>query len=164
MRASNQSIKLYLEAFKDKKPKSISEILEALYPCQYFKATQTYRERECFSNQCSANRNRSIDDIYYLCKSYFPNITIKDLMHEILTYTKYDKILAFSNCSTINRITVFGYDYQQLKSAWKNTYITMITHNHYSSEWNQRELFELLNIHSEEDLDNYRAKYGIKID
>jgi len=156
-----QDTKIYLKL--NKRPKNVAELIDKLWSEPYDKSVETYHNKECTIKQCASYKNRSFDDFYYLCKTYFPNVTPKKVFHELIISNRNNKIIACSHCETIRKTTIFFYDYKQLVYAWVNIYIYNIKMNKYNSKYSWEELYHLLNIHSNEDLIAYREKYNIKL-
>lgn len=159
--ASNQSTTIYLEEFKDKNPKDVKEIIIALYSSSYNNSVETFYDSLCTDLHCLKNKFRSFDDIYYLCKSYLPATTEKEIMRELVIFNLKNKVIGFSNCYGIKRIKVFTYNLKELREHWPDIYTKQINFDQFDSQWNWKELFNLLDIKSDEDLTNYREKYGI---
>lgn len=132
----DQCTAIYLEEFKYKNPKNVKEILTALYSDSYNRAKETYSDSLCNDTQCGRFKDRSFDDIYYLCKSYLPAITVEELLHEILIYEiKPGYIFGLGSCGTIARIKLFEYEYKSLRNAWKDIYAAQIKQLTFDSQW-----------------------------
>ena len=157
----DQCTTIYLEEFKGKNPKNVKEIITALHSGSYNTSVETFYDSLCTELHCVKNKFRSFDDIYYLCKSYLPATTEKEIMHELVTFTLGNTILGFSDCSYIRRIKVFTFNLKELREHWPDIYTKQINFDQFDSQWNWKELFNLLDIKSDEDLTNYREKYGI---
>lgn len=110
--------KIYVKT--DVEPKTLKELLPLLFcrfvigPITYYKGSETYKDKECKEIQCPHNRYRSFDDIYACCKTYFPTVTPKEVLYELLIMEapKYDDkggtfFIRLSYCSTIKRIRVW---------------------------------------------------------
>lgn len=73
-----------------KRPKTVRELLNDFYQvnttnkysCLTPKAT--YSEKQCIYLQCSSGRQRSLTDLHILCKTYFPNVSLKKVFFELL--------------------------------------------------------------------------------
>lgn len=154
-----QDTKIYLKL--DKRPKNVAEILTLFWGI--FGSIETYRDKECTKVQCKSNKGRSFDDLYYCCKTYFPNVTVKKVFHEVVIYNLNDKVFAFLNCSTIMKVKLGIYFHSQLTNAFYNIYNHDCETKKYNSIWSWKELYSMLNIHSNDDLTNYRKKYNVKL-
>jgi hypothetical protein len=154
-----QDVKIYLKL--DKKPKNIAEILTLFW--KSFGSVKTFHDKECTKIQCGFNKGRSFDDLYYCCKTYFPNVTPKKVFHELVIYNLNNKIFYPSNCSTIGKIKINFAEYKNVKHMWINIYEKSICYNKYNSIWSWEELFKMLNIKNDEELTKYREKYNVKL-
>ncbi len=80
---------IYLKNIK--KPKSIRQLLGFLFNNTsgsiYGSTTNvvTYSDIECKTVQCVKGKFRSFDDILEICTTYFPNITVKKVVKELVT-------------------------------------------------------------------------------
>ena len=71
-------MKIYLKT--KKKFETIQELLQLLFSCEksgYISNVATYANEECTTIQCSAGRNRSFKEVYYIVNTYFPKTTQK---------------------------------------------------------------------------------------
>ncbi|HEX8586104.1 MAG TPA: hypothetical protein VF680_17060 [Allosphingosinicella sp.] len=152
--------KIYLKL--DKRPWNVKEVIEALYDKDrgygQLNAVTTYSDKECTIKQCIRNR-RSPDDIYYLCKTYFPNVTMKKVMHEILCFDRKDKEgkpfnMQLYNCITMQRLRVIPMRMDDMQN-----YVNIVNYTNYQSPWTWKELLDMVGIKSNEDLKNYREKH-----
>lgn len=153
-----QDTKIYLKL--DKKPKNVAEVLQLFWGT--FGSIETFHDKECTKQQCRANKGRSFDDLYYCCKTYFPNVTVKKVFHEVVIYNFRGKVFGFQNCSSIRKIKLNPYTHQQLINSWGNIYNHDCNVKEYDSIYSWKELHSMLNINSNEDLTNYRNKHKNK--
>ena len=80
--------KIYLKL--KNKPRSVNTLIKSLYNIKYdnntYKSNTTYSDDACTIVQCSRKRNRSFEEIYILCKTYFPKIKEKDVVEALLSH------------------------------------------------------------------------------
>jgi hypothetical protein len=100
-------IKIYCNF--DKRPKTVRELLQMFFGNNNVRSLQTYHDKECTKTQCVKNKIRSIEETYFLCKTYFPNVTFKKVFYEMMSYDFNNNKLYFSYCYTIKKATVFPY-------------------------------------------------------
>ena len=110
---------IYLKNYKKKRGLSVASFLEELFHKKYGFPT-TYHDKECTKIQCSRGKNRSIDDVMCLIKTYYPSKTYKHIFEQFRIYLEKvndvndDKYLnALILCNDIEK-WVFGY-------SWSNT-------------------------------------------
>lgn len=151
-----QDTKIYLKL--DKRPKNVADVLQLLFVrndsiMDISDSKKTYKDKDCKIEQCKEGKYRSMDDIYYLCKTYFPNVTVKKVMHELLMFKSGDKYKAiqFYTCGTMKKLRVIPMSY--------TTYDESIRCSKYDSQWSWKELFSLVGINSQNDLINYTNKH-----
>ena len=118
-------------------------------------AQGTYMDEKCTIMQCYSNKLRSFDDLLYCVQTYYPHCTPQYLMHILLTVNIKSiegkpLYLYVRNCISINRINCYYY-YQE---AYSN-----IDCLKYNSKWSWRELFNMLELKTTEDIKNYVKKY-----
>lgn len=117
---------------------------------------ETYHDSECTILQCNARKLRSFDDIYDCVKTYYPNTTIENLFHILLTIKLKDKnqkrlYLHMSNCSTISRIRLLYYhDIYSCLASYKC--------KKYDSKYSWIELLDMLGLTTEIEIINYINK------
>lgn len=114
-------MKIYLKNYKKKRGLPVASFLEELFHKEYgFPAT--YFNKECTIKQCSRGKNRSIDDVMCLIKTYYPSKTYKHIFEQFRIYLEKvndinDEDHKYSNalilCNDIEK-WVFGY-------SWRNT-------------------------------------------
>lgn len=80
---------------EEKKSKTLKELfLNNLYGGKFFK---TYYDEECTRLQCHIAR-RSVNDLYRIAKTYFPDVTLKEVL-KVIT----ENFMCFY-CSTIEKL------------------------------------------------------------
>jgi hypothetical protein len=154
-----QDTKIYLKL--DKRPKNVDEVLKLFW--NKYGSNETFHDKECTKQQCGSNKGRSFDDLYYCCKTYFPNVTVKKVFHEVVIYNLNNKVFAFMNCSGIRKIKLIAYPYQLIINSFGNIYKHDCDVKKYDSIWSWKELHSMLDIKSNNDLTNYRKKYNVKL-
>jgi hypothetical protein len=99
--------KIYLKT--DQKFKNHIELLRYFYRDR--QADVTYKNKECTKIQCEPDRLRSFDDLYYLCKTYFPTITYKTVFKTLLrlyySSNSYEYTYQLANCLAMRRIRYY---------------------------------------------------------
>lgn len=107
-------MKIYLKNYVKKRGLPVASFLEELFHKQYgFPAT--YCDKECTKIQCSRGKNRSIDDVMCLIKTYYPNKTYKHIFEQFRIYLEKVNNVNDDECSNTlilcNDIEkwVFGY-------------------------------------------------------
>lgn len=89
-------------------PKSIKSILKRILDYQDGNSEATVFSKE--GHHCDKNKNRSLDDIIRLCKYYFPNHTIKQIIKSILKYQKtFNHDFYFGYCPDIKKTNFRGF-------------------------------------------------------
>lgn len=152
----DQCTTIYLEQFKDKNPKDVKEIITALYKNNYGYALKTYQDSLCTKVQCEANKSRSFDDIYYLCKSYLPATTVKDVIEVLLNLKINNKVIYGGSCGGIKKIVINFYSMEDIKRAFNDeTYDKSVGNSQYNSQWNWKELFKMINITNNQQYNEY---------
>lgn len=144
--------KIYVRT--DVRPKTVKDLIILLFRLRpqnaftplnsvIYKGSKTFSDKACRNVQCYEDRYRSFDDIYACCRTYFPNVTPKKVMHELLMVefpdcpvgrTVYIKL---SVCGGMQRIRVW-YTHNPLMEA--------IPETKYNSMWNWFELLSMLGI------------------
>lgn len=112
-------MKIYLKNYVKKRGLPVASFLEELFHKHYGFPT-TYSDKECTKIQCSRGKNRSIDDVMCLIKTYYPSKTYKHIFEQFRIYLEkvnIDEDGEYSNalilCNDIEK-WVFGY-------SWANT-------------------------------------------
>lgn len=136
---------------------NMQDLLSALYPNEMNgHAIGTYymiNGTDELSIQCQPNRMRSFDDILFLANNYLPDLEVKDVMAGLLLFNVTPELIeknqlpkSFSNCSTMRRI--------RFTNSWHNfdNVLYSIDCNKYDSKYSWRELFNMLNIKTINDL------------
>lgn len=117
----------------------------------YCTGRETYIDKDCKIIHTTLGRMRSFDDIYIVTRTYFPDITIKEVINIILRlYTGDNYFPQLSNCSGMMKIRFI---YRNTNSI--NQYNNV---NHFNSVYSWNELINMLgkkNIYNEETLTKY---------
>lgn len=93
-----------LEKFNRKRKETLHEFLIKFFTDFNINKKTIYKKDK--SIQTPANKRRSLGDIYMICKYYYPNISVKDVIYELYIGLREDvKIekLRTSYCSMINK-------------------------------------------------------------
>lgn len=159
--------KLYLEHVEkgciDVKSMTLKEfILFLLKVPNHF--PPTFFDKECKRQHCQAFKMRSFDDLLCIVKNYYPDTTVKQLTHEIVTlkYVDYNNMtyrIEYSNCSTMQRIRLrlvylgSGVNYDDMY-----TYAYLSQVSKYNSKWSWIQLLNILEIKNNTDFINYKNK------
>ena len=118
--------------------KDINEVIR--FACIDKKATVFSRDNYY---QCGAGRNRSLTDLYSLCKNYFPDVTMKDILEVLIK----DTDLNGFRCPDIDRYVV------SRKQSWQsNNIYSRINIATSETEFNYMTLSALMDI--------YEVKYS----
>lgn len=96
------------------KPKTLADILYKLIS-QKSKTVYT----EVFEEQCDAQRSRSIEDAYLVCKYYIPKINLRTVV-SALKELEAKEIIRASFCSTVRRVVHNRISYSCRRSGWAN--------------------------------------------
>ncbi len=147
---------------KFKKPDTIEEFIKELisfphYGGTYLTGVETYHNPECTEVQCDSMRRRSFDDILDCVNTYFDNITPQELM-ERLTRIRIPQEngnqfkLYCAHCPTINRSVMIFY---------KSTSGEELTELKGDSQWSWKELFEMVGVTNNVELEEYYKKYDL---
>ena len=148
---------------KFKKPDTLKEFIKLFFSSPKDSGdtmlnVETYSDIECKTIQCQANKFRSFDNVLELVWTYFPEVTISDLVHELLTADirlKDGRQLYFhmSNCMSIKRIRMLYY----IKESASPFEISK-----YDSKYSWKELLNMLNIKDMDSLKKYIKKYKLR--
>ena len=145
--------KIYLKSCNEI---TINGVLDKLYSRENDKAQETYWKTD--TNElylhCVANKMRSYDDLYYLCKTYIPNVTHEEMIKSLLLYKQNDIFeinIFLYNCTTMNKIR---YEFGRNKS-FVDIYNTAIKVHRYNSLYSWGQLFKMININSLEDFKEF---------
>lgn len=145
----------------DKDPTTIKKLLEKWFSHSNYTdrriGVETYTNKKCTIKQCLAERMRSFDDTLECVQTYFPKVTPKDLMHELIILdlkSKDGKQLYphFYYCASMKRIRIIYYI--SSSNGWSNPKL--------SSKYSWRELYEMLGINQPEEIEKYKQKYKIE--
>ena len=136
-----------------KKPKTVRAFLKSFFlggNTMYYSVI-TYEDKECKRQQCGPNRMRSFDDIFDCVKTYFPAVSEKRVLHELLTagYSNggHPLEVALTTCSTMNKIRVVYYPGVP-KCHFEHSRMV-------NSRYNWKQLLGLLEIKNQQDLEKY---------
>jgi len=152
----DQCTTIYLEKFKDKNPKDVKEIIIALYNNNYCASLKTYQDSLCTKLQCESSKSRSFNDIYYLCKSYLPATAPKDVIEVLLNLKINNKVIYGGACGNIKKIVINFYSMSEIKAAFiDGTYDKYIDKSQYNSQWNWKELLEMIGITNNQQYNKY---------
>lgn len=114
---------------------------------------RTYLDKELTVIQCYANRRRSFDDLLEIVNTYFPEVTPKELIHELIVFVPenyQDFEPRLGDCSGIERIRI-TYHRGALKI---NPFIA----EKFKSKYSWRELLNMLDINTYEEYVEYVKK------
>lgn len=113
---------------KFKAPKTLREFLKEFFSNSPFSwgayAQATYKDKECTKCQCSAHRSRSIQDMWDIAKTYYPNTELLTLVSELVALRPKGLSLQPRYCSTVRRsVMAFGeYKFTNFPRATKHEY------------------------------------------
>jgi hypothetical protein len=139
---------------KFERPRTVLEFLTKLYSRRsgiYPAAVSTYNDKKCMYLQCNKNW-RSINDIHRLIHTYYPSITMKQLMHYLMilripqvtegkTYFPH-----FGYCPGMNRLRYMPYVVESSYLVKEGGGYSWIT------------LFKLIGITNRDTFKNYNKK------
>lgn len=104
---STEEVEKYLKKFLPialkVRPKSLAELVHRLF----YQKEATYRLVGSTIGRfvCSQGRARSIEDLYLLCRTYYPKMTLQDCQTVVRELYGYGKTqLTHNKCTVINRI------------------------------------------------------------
>jgi len=146
------------------KPRTAKEFLKKFYyngNRLFLQANATYKDKACKNFQCSKGKFRSFDDLLMLIKTYYPSYNAKKLMHLLLTinYGYEEKFMPyFGTCSGMKRIRYIPHAQSSEDNKNIISYNAVIQNKQYASKYSWKDLFTMLNINNNEDLDKYYAK------
>lgn len=147
-----------MKIYVNYKPKNSRDLLQWFFKPEvdgaYGKGQVTYNDEACKIVQCTRNRYRSYDDIYAMCKTYFPGISTRSLTHYLLTldfkcemYSKPRVLYPFMHsCVDMRRIRVF-YHYGRSHDEFSC--------GKFDSQWDWNYLLGELGIKTEDDITRY---------
>lgn len=147
---------------------NVHELLDSFY--QYgddqeddgnysLQAVTTYDDPECSIEQCDDYRTRSFDDMEVLINTYFPELTTKEIVHELVTFRKvvgsHTYSFRWGHCSDIRLITLWyhrnekNFEYHE---EFEDCY-------QYDSKYSWEGLMDLIGVESKKDLKKYQEKF-----
>ena len=149
---------IYVKFAEENKPKTVREFLHKFfssYKEQYLRNVKTYSDKECTILQCNSDKYRSFDDIFELVKTYYPTVSIGTIFKILLTLKpKHNDIvynLFMMSCSGIKKINCL---YVKFKGSKVTHYSDIINNASYDSNYTYKELFNMIGVKNQEDLDN----------
>ena len=149
---------IYVKFAEENKPKTVREFLHKFfssYKEQYLRNVKTYSDKECTILQCNSDKYRSFDDIFELVKTYYPTVSIGTIFKILLTLKpKHNDIvynLFMMSCSGIKKINCL---YVKFKGGSVKNYSDIIQNTSYDSNYTYKELFNMIGVKNQEDLDN----------
>ena len=149
---------IYVKFAEESKPKTVREFLNKFfssYKEQYLRNVETYLDKECTVLQCKANKYRSFDDIFELVKTYYPTVSIGTIFKILLTLKpKHNDIvynLFMMSCKDIKKINCL---YVKFQGDSVKNYKEIISNTTYDSNYKYEELFNMIGVKNQEDLDN----------
>lgn len=145
---------------KFERPETPEEFIKQLYSSvedNRAHSIETYSDSECAILQCNARRIRSFDDIYELITTYYPELTIKDVIKllvntNIKSTTNEQLYIFLTNCSIIYRINFFFYN--DIKSCSQGYDLSKMGSKH---TW--KELLAMIDINSKAEFEEYLKTY-----
>jgi hypothetical protein len=149
---------IYVKFAEKEKPKTVREFLHKFFSCygaDYLKNVTTYRNKECTHIQCEAGKYRSFDDVFELVKTYYPTVSIGRIFKIMLTlnptttYSNSKFRLHMMSCAGINKINCL---YVTFSSDKSRNYNNIITQSQYKSKVTYKELFKMIGVNNQEDL------------
>lgn len=164
--------KIYIKT--KKRPKNVRELLKLLYIDKNDNICTeiTYSNKQCTIIQCGQNRNRSFKDIYFLCKTYFHNVTPKKVFLECFTlyYDKKHKFPYLTICGTLKDMRfMFNYSFDIYTPVYIITYPNVVDRinecfnkNFKTYSVNDSELKEIKTFIKNEGLKYYNKHYANK--
>jgi len=122
--------------------------------------SDTYLNEECTFIQTVSGKFRSPDDLFEIIRTYFPDATNNEIMHELLVgdfedYNGDELFPQLYHCTSMNRLRFMYHCYTS------NTEFSKI--NKYDSKYTWSELLNPLGIYTNKDLDEYVRKYKEEI-
>ena len=149
---------IYVKFAEESKPKTVREFLHKFFSSHresYLRNIETYSDKECTILQCKANKYRSFDDIFELVKTYYPTVNVGTIFRILLTLKpKHNDIvynLFMMSCDGIKKINCL---YVKFKGDKVKNYNEIIHNTSYDSNYTYKELFDMIGVKNQEDLDN----------
>lgn len=141
-------LKLYLKDFKRKKTfkEFLVNLIIEIFP-------ETYYDKECKQLQCYAEKRRSISDLIFISKTYYPSLTKNKIMF-LITSILLDKTVLgnihrnyfLSYCSTVKKFVICSYN-----SSLK-TFDSCAFYNYYNSMYPTDYVKSLENLFTHDNL------------
>ena len=149
---------IYVKFAEENKPKTVREFLHKFfssYKEQYLRNVKTYSDKECTILQCNSDKYRSFDDIFELVKTYYPTVSIGTIFKILLTlkpeHNQSTYNLFMMSCKDIKKINCL---YVKFKGDKVTNYSDIIQNVSYDSNYTYKELFDMIGVKNQEDLDN----------
>ena len=149
---------IYVKFAEESKPKTVRKFLHKFfssYKEQYLRNVKTYSNKECTILQCDSDKYRSFDDIFELVKTYYPTVSIGTIFKILLTlkpeHNQSTYNLFMMSCSGIKKINCL---YVKFKGDKVKNYSDIIQNTSYDSNYTYKELFDMIGVKNQEDLDN----------
>ena len=152
---------LYVQFAIEERPRSVRLFLKQFYSRHKDPYTayphNTYNDPGCRNLHCD-KAYRSFDDLYELVKTYYPSITLKQMVDILLT-TKLtirgnkpdEEVPAYPHlavCCNMNKIRFIPYRQISCEPEYINLRMR-------ESQWTWRELLNLVGIKNKKDLEEY---------
>jgi len=164
----NEEEKLYID-LDQKSLRTPREFLNELIVSEnnsiMARCKETYTDQNLTSLQCQRQKLRSFDDIYILFKTYFPEITEKEVTHLLITFNKkitereLEPYIRLYRCKDILRPTFY---YSSAGIYFDKIFYDKEDDDYYdllNSKYDWKDLLANLNINNEEELIEYIDKY-----
>ena len=149
---------IYVKFAEENKPKTVREFLNKFFSSHsegYLRNVKTYSDKECTILQCNSDKYRSFDDIFELVKTYYPIVSIGTIFKILLTlkpeHNQSTYNLFMMSCSDIKKINCLYVKFQGNKVT---NYSDIIHNTSYDSNYTYKELFDMIGVKNQEDLDN----------
>ena len=149
---------IYVKFAEESKPKTVREFLHKFfssYKEQYLRNVKTYSDKECTILQCNSDKYRSFDDIFELVKTYYPTVSIGTIFKILLTlkpkHNQSTYNLFMMSCKNIKKINCL---YVKFQGNNVKNYKEIISNTTYDSNYTYKELFDMIGVKNQEDLDN----------
>lgn len=107
-----RKIKIIIPNYKHKKEISLKEFIKNFI---HLGPKTIYKKNK--KHQCNPGAYRSMGDIYNLCREYYPNVKVEEVMKCLVTLTKEGGI-STSYCPNIRK-RVFRSAYGNLDQSWR---------------------------------------------
>ncbi len=139
------------------KPETLKEFLEKFFSYERSghsrTSVETFEDEKCTIRQCDCNRYRSIDDLLECVNTYYPEVTIQELLNNLITLdlkSSYGTKLYFypMYCDNIRK-PVMLYFHMKQESLDSSSGV---------SKYNWISLLESMGIHDKNELYNYKKE------